>query len=219
MGYTNSSLYTGDIDYTNIPDGLESYWLIPLSGITVGGQKADLGNSVNGAAIDTGTTLVGGPSAAIAAVYANIPGAQQGTGDYEGYWLYPCSANVQISLNFGTSTKSWPISSRDFQMASINQNTCVGAFFEINNNNPNLGWIIGDTFLKNVYSVYRFKPPSVGFATLAANAQSAFGRKVPTPTIGTSVATARSKSGAGKAQASVAVVAMVLGVFLAGTVV
>lgn len=88
MGYTNTSLYTGDIDYTNIPDGLASYWLIPLSGINVGGKKADISSSVNGAAIDTGTTLIGGPSAAIASVYANIPGSEQGTGDYEGYWLY-----------------------------------------------------------------------------------------------------------------------------------
>jgi hypothetical protein len=33
-------------------------------------------------------------------------------------------------------------------------------------------WVIGDAFLKNVYSVFRFSPgPSVGFAQLAGNEQ------------------------------------------------
>jgi hypothetical protein len=31
MGYINQSLYTGEIEYTPIPKGLESYWLIPLT--------------------------------------------------------------------------------------------------------------------------------------------------------------------------------------------
>lgn len=40
------------------------------------------------AAIDTGTTLIGGPSDAIAAIYANIPNSQAGTGNLEGYYIY-----------------------------------------------------------------------------------------------------------------------------------
>lgn len=32
MGFVNQSLYTGDIDYQNIPDGQESYWILPLTG-------------------------------------------------------------------------------------------------------------------------------------------------------------------------------------------
>lgn len=40
------------------------------------------------AAIDTGTTLIGGPADAIASIFGNIPGSTKGSGDYEGYWLY-----------------------------------------------------------------------------------------------------------------------------------
>lgn len=32
--------------------------------------------------------------------------------------------------------------------------------------NSTITWVVGDTFLKNVYSVYRYDPPAVGFATL-----------------------------------------------------
>ncbi len=33
VGFTDSSLYTGDIDYQNIPSGEESYWILPITGM------------------------------------------------------------------------------------------------------------------------------------------------------------------------------------------
>jgi hypothetical protein len=203
MGYTNTSLYQGNIDYVNIPAGQESYWLIPLTSITIQGQTIDLGSQSNGAAIDTGTTLIGGPSDAIVNIYSNVPGAQRGTGDYEGYWLYPCDNQIQTALTFGSSNQSWSIDPADFEMTAVSRTTCVGAFFEIGNANVNVGWIVGDTFLKNVYSVYRFNPPSVGFAQLSgtATAENKAGGAVPTPTIGIPAATV--KSGVGLARGEV----------------
>jgi len=40
------------------------------------------------AAIDTGTTLIGGPEADVRAFYANIPDSRAMTGSYAGYWEY-----------------------------------------------------------------------------------------------------------------------------------
>ena len=40
------------------------------------------------AAVDTGTTLVGGPPALIQQMYATIPGSEPGTGHYNGYYTY-----------------------------------------------------------------------------------------------------------------------------------
>jgi len=64
------------------------------------------------------------------------------------------------------------------------------------------GWIIGDTFLKNVYSVFRVNPASVVFAALAPGVQSSVTENgVPTPTIGSvSVSVTGSSSGSGRAQ-------------------
>ena len=58
-------------------------------GITVNGKavKAPTGNA-SFAVIDTGTTLIEGPPEAIAAIYAQIPGAAPGTGSYEGYYTF-----------------------------------------------------------------------------------------------------------------------------------
>jgi cathepsin D len=195
MGGTNTNLYTGEIDYVNIPSGQESYWLIPLTGISVNGVNV-LSGSVN-AAIDTGTTLVGGPSDAIASIFAQIPNSQPGTGDLSGYYTYPCSTSVTISMTF--SSRTWTINPADFLLMRSSNTMCVGAFFSLSLSGSAPTWIVGDTFLKNVYSVYRYNPPSVGFANLSSNAlaQNRLGGALPSATIGSSPVTASSSSSNG----------------------
>jgi hypothetical protein len=51
----------------------------------------------NIAAIDTGTTLIGGPSAAVAAIYSQISGSLQLTGSLAG--LYGFRSSVFLSVN------------------------------------------------------------------------------------------------------------------------
>lgn len=124
-GFTNSSLYTGDIDYVDLPvQG--SYWILPITstftpsffgippsicGLNVE-RRPDIsvnGESVNAptgeeayAAIDTGTTLVGGPSSAIAEIFAQIPDSQPGTGDFESYYTYRERFHASASLPVST---------------------------------------------------------------------------------------------------------------------
>ena len=70
-------------------------------------------------------------------------------------------------------------------MAQISSGQCVGSIFVFTGPSTGPGWIIGDTFLKNVYSVFRANPPSVGFAALAPGVLSSITQNgVPTPTIG-----------------------------------
>ncbi|KAB5594986.1 Lysosomal aspartic protease [Ceratobasidium theobromae] len=199
MGGTNSQLYTGDIDYVNIPTGRQSYWLIPLTGLTVNGASV-LSGSVN-AAIDTGTTLVGGPTDAISSIFAQIPNSQAGTGDLDGYYLYPCSTSVTITMTF--SSRTWTINPADFLLMRASTSMCVGAFFALNLSGSAPSWIVGDTFLKNVYSVYRYNPPSVGFANLSSTAlaQNTLGGTLPSATIGSSPVTATGSAANGVAGA------------------
>ena len=59
------------------------------AGLTVNGASVTLNSgSASYAAIDTGTTLVGGPPDAIAALYAQIPGSAALTGPNAGYYTY-----------------------------------------------------------------------------------------------------------------------------------
>ncbi|KAF5343829.1 hypothetical protein D9757_013918 [Collybiopsis confluens] len=190
MGATNSSLFTGEIDYNPLPPNSESYWLQTISckcpSITSQGSAITISSGSSAlAAIDTGTTLVGGPEEEIAAIYANIPGSAVGTGQFEGYYTYPCSTTVTVTMAFGG--KSWAISNDDFQAQVLSKTSCLGAFFSLSTGSNAPAWIVGDTFLKNVYSVYRFNPPAVGFAQLSATATALSGNDalvVPSPTTG-----------------------------------
>jgi cathepsin D len=91
-GTTNTSLYTGQIDYQNIPSGAVSFWTLPVTSLSVNSNSISLPSGESSyAAIDTGTTLIGAPAAQVAAVYASIPNSAVGTGNYEGYYTYRAS--------------------------------------------------------------------------------------------------------------------------------
>jgi len=192
LGAVNSSLFTGDIDYQDIPANAPGYWIQELSGLSVGSNSLPLANDTSSfAAIDTGTTLIGGPPDAISTLYGMIPGSSPGSGENEGLWIYPCDNDVTVSLRFGSSSNNWPISPDDFEFEPLGNGSCLGAFFEIDTSGTSApSWIVGDTFLKNVYTVFRATPPSVGFAQLSTSALSMNGDDSPVPsaTVGPVVA-------------------------------
>ncbi|KIK81195.1 hypothetical protein PAXRUDRAFT_199653 [Paxillus rubicundulus Ve08.2h10] len=180
MGFLNESLYTGQIDFQNLPT-TPSYWLLPMTELTVQGNAISIPTgSASYSAIDTGTTLIGGPSNVIQVIYAQIPGSQPGTGNWEGYYTYPCSTTVNVAISFGGP--SWPVSPADFKLTQVSTSQCIGAFFELNTGSNAPEWIVGDTFLKNVYSVFRYSPPSIGFAALSETALGMNGVNGPPPT-------------------------------------
>lgn len=89
IGGVNGSLYSGDITYYDLADtSSPTYWTLTISGINVNGNSVNLGSSTANAAIDTGTTLIGGPSDAVAAIYDQIEGSEALTGQYSGYYAF-----------------------------------------------------------------------------------------------------------------------------------
>jgi len=197
LGGTNSTLYTGDIDFVDMPSGEPSFWLLTLSGLTANGNTVTISTGSNAvSAIDTGTTLIGGPTADVAAFYAAIPNSAASTRS-GGFFTFPCDTQVTASMAFGG--KFWPISSQDINIGQDSEGStqCTGAIFDLSQGVPippgagNPPWVVGDTFLKNVYTVFRASPGSVGFAQLSAAAGGS-----GTPTTGPSASgTATASSG------------------------
>ena len=73
--------------------------------MTVQGTPMDLSLAGSVAAVDTGTTLVGGPADVIAELYSSIPDSSPGTGNLTGYYTYREShpatqAALESSLTF-----------------------------------------------------------------------------------------------------------------------
>lgn len=100
LGGTNETLFSGEIEFLNLQTSASvplSFWLLvmaskcsveqdvicrsqPLSDMTVNGTPVKLSTTNASAAIDTGTTLIGGPSDDVAALYAAIPQSRQSQG-------------------------------------------------------------------------------------------------------------------------------------------
>ena len=84
-----------------------------------------------------------------------------------------CTTTVSITLTFGG--RAWSINPQDISIGPVTAGSqnCRGAIYDLSagSNLPvqpgKPGWVVGHAFLKNVYSVYRAVPPSVGFATLS----------------------------------------------------
>jgi len=184
FGGINSSLFTGDIDYLALSGADDpTFWLLDLSSVTVQGNSVPISSALS--AIDTGTTLIAGPSVDVQNIWAQVPDSQPLTGSMEGFYGFPCSTDVQVKLSFGG--KTWPISTADMNLGESGiGNQCVGGIFDLSLGSDaggagNPSWIIGDTFLKNVYSVFSSNPAQIGFAELS----NAAGGSSGTPGSGT----------------------------------
>jgi len=175
LGGTNTSLFSGDIEFLDLAS-TPSFWLLSLSSLTVNGKSLTLSTSKPLSAIDTGTTLIGGPSEDVLNLYGLIPGSVSLGNLNPGFFGFPCSTEVTVSMNFGG--QSWSINPQDFNSGQVpnSRTLCQGAIFDLSQGSNNVGggsnpdWVVGDTFLKNVYSVFRSSPASVGFAQLSTAA-------------------------------------------------
>lgn len=115
------------------------------------------------AIIDTGTTFVIGDTASVKTFYSKIPGSKDASSTVgAGFYTVPCNAIPTVQLAFGG--KSFSIPPAVFNLGSVTARSqdCVGGIVASSQS----FWIIGDLFLKNVYSVFDLGNNRVGFATL-----------------------------------------------------
>ena len=117
LGGQNQSLYQGNVEFLPLVanNGKLTYWLLNLAcacrnslcgsllparvlivAVTVNGKSANMPPG-NVAAIDTGTTLIGGLSAPVAAIYGQIPGSKRLTGNLAGLYGFRTFDSVLLS--------------------------------------------------------------------------------------------------------------------------
>ncbi|KAI0316925.1 aspartic peptidase domain-containing protein [Amylostereum chailletii] len=94
LGAVNNSLFTGDIDFQDIPQGQVRFWTLPLTTLHVGGNEVQFASTGRTAAIDTGTTLVLGPSDAISGFLSRN---------------LPCPSRLRSTASHGTFSQIVPL--------------------------------------------------------------------------------------------------------------
>jgi len=159
----------GDASKVTFSDNVsaQGLWEVALQDMAVNGKSLGL-SSATTAIIDTGTTLMIVPPAdATAILTALSPGAATNN---QGSFTLPCDTTTPLTVTFGG--QKLDISSKDYvgQQVAPGSKNCMSNIIgqQIGGANQML---LGDVFLKNVYSVFDLDKNAVGFAPDAVNSK------------------------------------------------
>ncbi|KAL2021564.1 hypothetical protein VTK56DRAFT_7063 [Thermocarpiscus australiensis] len=161
FGSVDRAKYTGDISFNNVssPEREAGEWVIRMDGSSFNGKSTGVSGRL--AYIDTGTSFIFAPPDDLAALFKLVPGASSGqNGDYVEYTV-PCDTTLPVTVTF--SGVSYDISAKDWVVKSGDH--CISRLYgyEIKEGT----WLLGDTFLKNVYTVFDADNMRIGFASKA----------------------------------------------------
>ena len=153
FGAPDTTRYSGSLSYTPVASNGESDWAIPMDSIGWAGQ--DSGLTGRTAYLDTGTSFIFCPADDAKALHSLIPGSDLQS-DGVTYHV-PCTTTDAVTVAFSGVT--YNISSEDWIGPNVN-GVCTSNIY----GQPvvNDGWLLGDTFLKNVYALFDIDQNRVG---------------------------------------------------------
>ncbi|CAI7677265.1 aspartic endopeptidase Pep2 [Penicillium manginii] len=156
FGGVDKDHYTGEL--IKIPLRRKAYWEVDLDAITFGDSTAELDNT--GVILDTGTSLIALPSTLAELLNKEIGAKKSFTGQY----TVECSARDSLpELTFTLSGHNFTIGPYDYILEV--QGSCISSFMGMDFPEP-MGplAILGDSFLRQWYSVYDLGNNAVGLA-------------------------------------------------------
>jgi len=153
FGAVDSSKFTGDLSYTTSVshDGL---WEVPVDDAGVDNVGCKFSGKT--AIIDTGTSFVLMPPDDAQKLLTQIPKSQQNGESFN----IPCSSTVAVQFTFSGVT--YNVSAKDYLGKTIDGgNMCASNIIGRQTFGANQ-WLMGDAFLKNVYTVFDFDKDRIG---------------------------------------------------------
>jgi len=157
FGGVDSKHFTGDFVY--VPLSSKTYWEVALDGVKLGDASV---SSCKKAIVDSGTSLLAGPKAEIAALAAKL-GAKSLMGKE---WTVACNATIP-DLTFQLGGKEFALTKDDLTLAAQGS-TCVLGLMGVDVPAPNGPlWILGDVFMRKYYVEFDWGQSRLGFATSA----------------------------------------------------
>ena len=159
FGGADSTKYSGELSW--VPLKATTYWEITLGSLEVAGTVFGANNN---AIVDSGTSLLTGPSADVKKI-ATLIGAKEylHTGEY----LVDCKAALP-DFNFNVNGKTYTLTSADYLIPD--GDICLLGMMGLDVPRPNGPlWIMGDIFMRKYYTVFDTANLQVGFAPAVHN--------------------------------------------------
>jgi hypothetical protein len=153
FGAVDNAKFTSPLSYTNTVTA-GGLWEIPVGDAAVGSSSAKMTGKT--AVVDTGTSYILMPPLDAATFHALFQGS---TGSGANYMI-PCSTTAMISFTF--SGVAYQVPPKDYLgKADSTGKMCASNIIGQQAFGANQ-WILGDVFLKNVYTVFDFDENRIG---------------------------------------------------------
>jgi len=152
IGGVNPDHYVGEFEYVPLND--KTYWEIIMDEVVVGGVRM---NNSTRAIVDSGTSLIAGPVAQIAAIAESV-GAnyREQLGQY---WI-DCDRTDSPDIEFVLGGKTYSLSFSEY----IIENGAICIFALLGLDIQDGLWILGDPFMRKFYIDHDAGGERVGFA-------------------------------------------------------
>ncbi|KAM9328419.1 nothepsin [Pholidichthys leucotaenia] len=161
LGGTNKTLYTGHIKWH--PLSAKGYWQIKMDSVAVQGETL-LCQSGCQAIVDTGTSLITGPSNEIFKLQELLGATLSDIGEF----VVDCARLSSLPhVTFVLGGKEYTLTGKQYVRKETlgSRPVCFSGFQAVNINSPEGPlWILGDVFLTEYYSVFDRGHDQVGFA-------------------------------------------------------
>jgi hypothetical protein len=154
FGAPNPDRFTGDLNFVPIVANDAGFWEIAIDDAGVDDVEIGLGGRT--AIIDTGTSFIFMPESDATSIHDNIEGFKKSGETY----TVPCNTKKVVWITFGGV--KYEISTADWIGGQTSGGNCRSNII----GRQTFGerqWLVGDVFLKNVYSVFDFDNDQVGF--------------------------------------------------------
>mmetsp|Transcript_34856 Transcript_34856/g.84215 ORF Transcript_34856/g.84215 Transcript_34856/m.84215 type:complete len:430 (+) Transcript_34856:122-1411(+) len=153
FGGYDESKFTGEISWVALSE--PKYWQIDVENIQIGSVSTGATNGI----VDSGTSLITGPSRQIMKIAMSV-GAKH---NLMGQYTIDCDKVSDLpDLEFHINGRAWPVPGKDLIIQS--GDTCLFAMMGMDIPfGPK--WILGDVFMRHYYTIFDYGGKRVGFAT------------------------------------------------------
>lgn len=163
FGAVNKERFDGDLNWISALDNSNGFWEVAVDDAGADGKMVGLkGKS---AIVDTGTSYILMPPDDAVAMHKLIDGYTQSGETF----TIPCDTKKAMQVKIGSTT--YDISTKDWIGEKSTSGGCTSKIIGRKTFGDNQ-WLMGDVFLKNVYTAFDFDNKKVGFGVKGGSSQA-----------------------------------------------